>query len=767
MNQTPHAAGESANRTQNAPYRDPSLPVEERVKDLLGRMTLEEKARQLDMYVGLNTVLEKDQFDLPPHAHPTAGQDIHAPDPEGMFSGDPTHAKPDARLNRELAENVLGHLGVGCLHDIYPRPKLYNEIQEWVIQSNRLGIPALIFEEGLHGYMQFDQTLFPQSINLSSTWNPELAKKTGAAIAAEARACGVHLILGPVLDLARDARWGRIEETFGEDPFLTGRLGLEFVRGMQGKSLADDNAVISEPKHFAGHGSPESGLNTSPLHAGEREMRSIMLKAFEPAVREGGVMGLMAAYQDIDGIPASANHWLLTQVLRDEWGFKGIVIADASAIRRLQEVHQVAADAKSAIQLALNSGLDVQFLDYPNKVYQQAILEGVESGKVAPETLDTAVARVLRCKFMLGLFEKPFVDESLDEKVRRCPEHLALSLEVARQSMILLKNENRLLPLDPGALKSVAVIGPNANSSRNGDYAEYTRENPEGGIFAALKQQASPGTDVRYASGQHIASAVEIACGADVVIMALGEKQGFSGENFDRAELGLPGNQQALLEAVVATGTPVVLVLMNGRPLALPWADRHVPAILEAWYPAEFGGQAIVETLFGKHNPSGRLSVSVPKHVGQVPLVYNHFPSKKKNYIEEDMHPLYAFGHGLSYTTFAYSGLKVTPPPAGSGAEIGVSVVLSNTGDRDGAEVVQVYVRKPTSRVVTPVKALKAFERVELAAGETRTVSLKIRQADLAVWNPEGRWETEAGLYRVMAGGSSATLLEETFTLSS
>lgn len=745
-------------------YKNPGLPVEERVSDLLVRMTLEEKVRQLDMYTGLNTLLEREQFDLPPHFGPKAG-DIHAPNPEGIFTGNPTHAKADAKLNTALAEKVLGNLGVGCLHDIYPRPRLYNEIQKWVIESNRLGIPALIFEEGLHGYMQFDQTLFPQSINLSSTWNRELARKTGAAIAAEARSNGVHMILGPVLDLARDARWGRTEETFGEDPFLTGQLGLEFVLGMQGKSLADDNAVIAEPKHFAGHGSPESGLNTSPAHIGEREMRSLMLKSFEPAVREGKAMGIMAAYHDIDGLPVTANPWLLNQVLRDEWGFQGIVVADASAIRRLEKVHMVAPTMQDAVCLALNSGVDVQFLDYPNEGYQSSIIKGVKLGKVSMATLDAAVSRVLRAKFLLGLFEKPFVDESLDAKVRRSPEHLALSLEVARQSMCLLKNEGNLLPLDPSKLETIAIIGPNANISRNGGYAEYAIESPEGGILEAAKKFAVSSTRILFDPGKEIASAVEIAKQADVVILGLGEKQGISGENFDRLDLNLPGNQQELLEAVVATGKPVVLVLMNGRPLSITWAAKHVPAILEAWYPAEFGGRAIVETIFGKNNPSGRLTVSIPKHVGQLPVYYNHFPTKNKNYVEGDMHPLFVFGHGLSYTTFRYSALRTKSPAPGSKDDVEVTFLLENTGKRSGTEVVQAYVRKPFASVATPVKALKAFDRISLEPGEKKTVTLRIKQADLALWNAQGKWEIEPGDYVVAVGGSSAATMNTGFQI--
>ncbi|HEY1789724.1 MAG TPA: glycoside hydrolase family 3 N-terminal domain-containing protein, partial [Verrucomicrobiae bacterium] len=427
-------------------YKNPNLSVDQRVQDLLGRMSVEEKVRQLDMYSGSSDFL-------------TDSQRI-----------DDTHAKADAVFNPANAEKVIGSLGVGSIHDLYPPPRLYNAIQAWVIKSNPLGIPALFIEEGLHGYMGYDQTVFPQSVNLATTWNVELAKETAAAIAAEARADGVGMILAPVLDVARDPRWGRVEEDFGEDPFLSGQLGLNYVEGMQGDSLTTDHNCIAEPKHFAAHGSPESGLNTAPVHAGEREVRTVMLKTFEPAIREGHAMGVMAAYHDIDGVPCTSNPWLLQKVLKDEWGFQGFVLSDLGAIRRLYDTHHVAATPADAARLALNSGVDMQFYDFGHDVFQNAIIDGVKNGQVSEATLDAAVSRILRVKFMLGLFDHPFVDTNLDKSVRRSQEHLDLSLEVARQSMCLLKNENDLLPLKKD-LRQIAVIGPNGNITRLGDYA--------------------------------------------------------------------------------------------------------------------------------------------------------------------------------------------------------------------------------------------------------------------------------------------------------
>ncbi|HEV2454286.1 MAG TPA: glycoside hydrolase family 3 protein, partial [Verrucomicrobiae bacterium] len=486
---------------------DPNEPVDARVADLVGRMTLPEKARQLDMYDGGKSFIGAN--DLIDH----------------------NHAQRGAHFSAERAEKVLGHLGAGSIHDLYPDPELYNAIQAWVIRSNRLGIPALFIEEGLHGYMGYDETIFPQSVNLACTWNVDLAKKTGAAIASEARADGVDMILAPVLDVAREPRWGRVEEDFGEDPFLSGQMGLNYVQGMQGDSLATDHTCIAEPKHFAGHGSPESGINTAPVHAGEREVRSEFLKSFEPAIREGHAMGVMVAYHDIDGVPCTGNSWLLQKVLKGEWGFQGFALSDLGAIARLYKDHHVAATPASAVRLAINSGVDMQFYDFDHDTFQNALIEGVKNRQVSEAVLDAAVARILRVKFLLGLFDHPFVDSNLDKSTRRCPDHLALSLTVARQSMCLLKNEGRLLPLSKN-LKRIAVIGPNANTARLGDYADGggNRETAEYGIYRQVKRIVSAETDVRFADGQNIGDAVALATNSEAVIMGLGENTKISGE---------------------------------------------------------------------------------------------------------------------------------------------------------------------------------------------------------------------------------------------
>lgn len=719
----------------DASYKQSGLPVEDRVRDLLGRMTVEEKARQLDMYRGVSPSVQDDAQ--------KAADDIKA------------HG-----FRPEEAEKVWGSLGVGSLHDLYGQPALNNDIQTWVMKNTRLGIPALFAEEGLHGFST--GTIFPAQINLAATWNRQLARETGAAIAAEARATGVDMLFAPVLDLAREPRWGRVEEDFGEDPYLTGQLGLAYVQGYQGDSLASDHTVIAEPKHFAGHGSPESGTNTSPGHYGERELRSVMLKAFEPAFRQGHAMGTMAAYHEIDGIPVTADSYLLKTILRDEWGFKGFVLSDLGAIERLSGDHRVAASPKDAVILAINSGVDMQFYDFDHKTFQSAIIDGFHDGSLSPAALDRAVSDVLRVKFELGLFDHPLVDPALNSRVHRAQAHLDLSLQSALQSMTLLKNDHHLLPLSKD-LKRVAVIGPNARIARYGDYAPDPDPTAHNDLFSAM-QTLLPHGQFSFADGKDIAEALAQIKDCEVVILALGERPGISGEGSDRSSLDLPDNQEALLEAVVATGKPTVLVLQNGRPLTIGWAAQHVPAILEAWYPGEFGGQAIAITLFGDNNPSGHLTVTFPRSIGVLPDFYNYDPSKTHRYVDGDDTPVFSFGFGLSYTTFRFDGLRVDAPGLGNGP-IHATVNVTNTGTVAGDEVAQLYIRQDVSSVETPERALKGFLRVNLQPSERKTVTFEVTQDDLALWNAEKKWVVEPGAYTVWVGDSSQAALTAKFIL--
>lgn len=723
-----------ANVPADALYNQGQAPIEQRVDDLLRRMTLAEKVRQLDLYAGAKTLVDRQT--------------------------DKTHAAPDAAFIPQRAQSLFGDLGVGGIHDLYPTPVQSNAIQKWVIAHNRLGIPAMFIEEGLHGFNK--GTVFPAPINLAATWDTGLAQATGSAIAAEARATGVDMILAPVLDLARDPRWGRVEEDFGEDPFLTGQMGLAYVRGAQGDSLNSDHTLVAEPKHFAAHGSPEGGTNTSPVHMGERELRMFMLRGFEPAIRQGHAMGVMAAYHEIDGIPVTADPFLLKQVLRDEWGFNGFVLSDLGAIRRLYDVHHVAASPQDAACMAIRSGVDMQFYDFDHDLFQKALIDCVHQGTLSQEDLDRAVRSVLRVKFALGLFDHPLVDPELNAKVYRSPQHLATSLRSARESMTLLKNDGNLLPLSK-SLQRIAVIGPNGNVARYGDY-----EDEANGLHVSILdgiRRLLPHAVVEFNNGSDINAAVAAAKNADVVIAALGERQGISGEGFDRSNLDLPGNQKPLLEALAAAGKPVVLVLENGQPLTIGWAKDHIPAILEAWYPGEFGGQAIAETLFGDNDPAGRLTITFPRSTGQLPDFYNTDPSRKQSYVDDDGKPLFPFGFGLSYTTFRYDHLSVpTSIPLGSD-EIDVTVEVTNTGNRAGDEVAQLYMREDTSSVETPIRSLEGFARIHLEPNETRKVTFRVPQAQLAVWNAERKWAIEPGKYTVWVGGSSRATLTAGFTL--
>jgi beta-glucosidase len=717
-------------------YRRQDAPLGSRVENLLRRMTVEEKVRQLDFYAGATDLMSS--------------------------HSDKTHAGPDASFVPARAEALFGNEGVGAIHDLNPTPEQANAIQRWVVAHSRLGIPVLFIEEGLHGYDT--GTVFPAPIGLAATWNTELAERTGADIASEARAHGVGMILAPVLDLARDPRWGRLEEDFGEDPYLTGQMGLAYVRGAQGSSLRSEGSVVAEPKHFVGHGSPEGGTNTSPVHIGERELRTVMLKSFEPAIREGHAMAVMAAYHEIDGVPMTADPQLFKQILRREWGFQGFVLSDLGAIQRLYTVHHVAATPADAACMAIRSGVDMQFYDFPHDVFEGALLACLRDGRLSTEDLDRAVRGVLRVKFELGLFDHPFVDPALVARVYRAAPHLADSLRSARESMTLLKNDG-VLPL-PKSLRSLAVIGPNAAVARYGDY-----EGESNGLHISVVEglrKELPGTTILFNEGNDIAQAVATAKQADAVVLALGERPGISGEGHDRSTLDLPGNQEALLEAVYAANPRAVLVLENGRPLTVTWAKEHVPAILEAWYPGEYGGQAIAETLFGDNNPSGHLTITFPRSVGELPDFYNSDPSRRYAYIDDKGEPLFRFGFGLSYTTFRYEHLAVALTHRAQGlpdASLDASVDVTNTGEREGVAVPQLYLREDTTSVETPERSLKGFARVDLKPGETKTVHFTVPVAELAVWTTAGKWAIEPGSFTAWAGGSSDAGLKATFNL--
>jgi len=711
------------------PYKNASLPVEKRVTDLLSRMTTAEKIKQLDMYWG----------------HEVAKMDGH----EAAAMSD------SVRIN-------IGTTGIGSVHDLYPlTAEITNQIQRYALEKTRLGIPVLFIEEGLHGYESLGSTTFPTPIALAGAWDTTIVHKAGRIIATEVRAHGVNMILGPVLCLPRDPRWGRVEETYGEDPFLSAANGVAMVKGMQGAKLSDPNAVIAEPKHFAVHGIPEAGSNMATVNIGEREARSSFLYVFEKAVKEGGAMGMMAAYSEIDGIPCVDNHWLLTDVLRKEWGFKGFVLSDLGAIKMSMTTHQTAANPADAMAQTMNAGLDMQFYDFPHEQFFNAVTTALKTKQLTPAALDRAVSDVLRVKFMLGLFDNPYIDINLLKKVNHTAESRAVALKSAQESISLLKNENSVLPLGSN-VHSVAVIGPLAQSTYLGGYAN---KNGKGvAILDALKQRAGDRLDIKYEKGysqdtiaqtEDLQKAVTTVKGSDVAVVVLGEEIKEVGEGKDRANLDLNKAQSRLIEAVAKTGKPTVVVLFNGRPLCINWVAKNVPAIVESWFLGDTGGLAIADVLLGNVNPSGKLPMTFPRSVGQLPYYYNHKPSSKHVYVDEQSSALFPFGHGLSYTTFQYSDLKIGHKIIPLNGSPEISINIKNTGKVEGTEVVQLYLRDAISSVTTPVKSLKGFQRITLKPGESGTVKFRIDNKELMLWNRQMKHVVEPGEFNVMIGSSS------------
>jgi beta-glucosidase len=717
---------------QRLPYKDPHLAISRRVEDLLSRMTVEEKIRQLDMYWG-KEVAEMD-------GHEAAA-----------WSAAKTAAS-------------FGMLGAGSVHDLYPLSAgITNSIQRYAVEKTRLGIPVLFIEEGLHGYSGLGSTSFPIPLQLSGAWDTTLLYDVGRVIATETRAHGIDMLLAPVLCLPRDPRWGRTEETYGEDTWLDARNAVAMVKGLQGKGVDQPDAVIAEPKHFAVHGVPEAGSNTAPVNMGQREVRSSFLPVFEAAVREGGALSMMAAYSELDGIPCVDNKWLLTDVLRKEWGFKGFVLSDLGAIKMSMETHHVAASVPDALAQALKAGLDMQFYDWPHDEFMAAMKTALRQGLLTTGQLDRAVGDVLRVKFLLGLFDHPYTDTSLSARVFHTPAHQDLALKAAAESICLLKNEGHILPLRSD-VHNVAVIGPLAASTYPGGYS-----NPQAkaiSILEGLKQRAGATLTIRYEQGYSADSvaadllpeAIEAVKAADITVVVLGEEPAIVGEGKDRAHLELGEQQMQLIEAVSATGKPVVVLLANGRPLCIDWVATHVPAIVETWFSGEEGGLAVADVLLGRTDPSGKLPMTFPRSEGQIPFYYDHKPSSGHRYVDEKDSPLFPFGFGLSYTNFNYSDLKVTPAAIPAGGTADIQVTVTNTGRTAGAEVAQLYVRERVSSVTTPQLALKGFDRVMLNPGESRVLHFRLGPDQLALWNRDMKKVVEPGEFSIMVGSSSADI---------
>jgi beta-glucosidase len=739
-------------------YKNPQLPVEQRVVDLLSRMTLEEKVAQTYALWQQKKLIMDEKGNFSPEK---------AKDVLKYGIGQITRASE----NKEPRETAIFN----------------NAIQRFLIENTRLGIPAIVHEESLHGFVAPGATSFPQAIALASTWDVDLVQEVFSVAAAEIRASGGHQALTPVLDVARDPRWGRTEETYGEDPYLAARIGVACVRGFQGKGPnIDKQHIISTVKHFAVHGQPEAGTNAAPGNYSERIVREVFLPSFQAALTEAGAMSVMPSYNEIDGIPSHGNVWLLDQVLRREWGFQGFVVSDYEGISQLQTLHHVVASSAEAAKKALEAGVDIEL---PDIDCYATLAQQIKEGKISEATLDKAVARILRAKFLLGLFEDPYVDPEAAKKINNSPEHRALALKAAREAITLLKNQNGLLPLDRGKLKSVAVIGPNAAVCRLGGYSDDPGKTVS--ILEGIKAKVGSSIKVLYAEGckisendrgwqswsidkveppnpaeddKRIAEAVRVARQSDVTILVVGgneqtSREAWSTEHLgDRDSLDLIGKQNDLVKAVVETGKPTVVFLINGRPLSINYIAEKVPAILEGWYLGEETGTAVADVLLGDYNPAGRLPITFPRSAGQLPVFYNYKPSAKRGYLLSNKDPLFPFGHGLSYTTFKYDHLRLSPDQVGPNGKTTVSVEVTNAGKLAGDEVVQLYIRDEVSSVTRPVKELKGFRRITLEPGQTKTVEFSLTPKELSFLNADMKRVVEPGIFEVMVGPSSVNL---------
>jgi beta-glucosidase len=722
-------------------YRDASLPVDERVKDLLGRMTLEEKIAQVSAFWSKDPIADANGNFVPEKAK------LAMPHGIGQISR-PSEVKPTSPqgpVTRGPRESAT----------------FLNDVQRWVKENTRLGIPVMTHEEALHGLAAPKGTHFPIPIGLASSWDPDLIERVMSVAALEARARGTHSVLSPVLDLARDPRWGRTEETYGEDPYLVSRLGVAAIRGYQGsgRPLAKDK-VFSTAKHFAVHGPHEGGVNAAPTNFGEREVRDQYLFSFEAAFKEARPMLVMPSYNELDGVPSHQNTWLLQTVLRGEWGFDGLVVSDYYAINELMDRHHTAASVEEAAILALKAGVDIELPD-PRAYVKLA--DVIKAGRLSEATLDTAVARNLRVKFLAGLFEDALVDADRAERVSNAPEHQAVALEAARRSIVLLKNEGGVLPLDRAKLKRLAVIGPNAADVHLGGYSN----NPGRGVslLDGIKKAAGAGVEVLYAEGTRITEHPANWYRDDVVFgdpqknkARIEEALGVAKQADAASSLELVGQQNELVEAVAALGKPTAAFFIGGRPQALERVTAAVPALLVGWYLGQEGGTAAAEALFGELNPGGKLPITFPRSVGQLPVYYGRKPTSFRPYGDGPRTPLFVFGQGLSYTTFRLDEVKVTPATIPATGKATVSARVTNTGSRAGDEVVQLYIHDQVSSVTRPVKQLRGFRRLSLKPGESATVELPLGPEALRLTNDKMQRVVEPGAFDVMVGTSSEQL---------
>ncbi len=752
-------------------YKNPKISVDGRVADLLGRMTLEEKVAQMICIWGQKKTILFDE---------------------------------DGKLNlKKLSLYLKDGIGqIGRISDTaggqeaVEMAALSNDLQRFFVEETRLGIPAIFHEECLHGLAAKDATSYPQPIGLASTFNPQLIEKIYSAIAEETRSRGAHQALTPVVDVARDPRWGRVEETFGEDPYLVSQMGIAAVKGFQGNgTFADKKHLIATLKHFAAHGQPESGSNCGPANFSERVLRDTFLFPFKEVIKKGNAMSVMASYNEIDGIPSHANRWLLRDVLRGEWGFEGFVVSDYYAITELNGKadsvsHAVAANKIDAAILSINAGVNIELPDpdcYPN------IVKLVQEGIVAEAAIDELVAGLLKYKFLIGLFDDPYVTPDAVSHERRIEENRKIALRAARETITLLKNEGGLLPLTKKAETTLAVIGPNADRKLLGGYSGKPKYFTS--VLQGIKEKAGNGVTVLYSEGckntvggaweedvvtlpdpdenrKLIAQAVATAQKADTVILVLGDNEQTSREAWsnvhlgDRASLELFGVQNELVKAVVETGKPIVVLLFNGRPNSIGYVAANIPAIIECWYLGQETGTAVADVLFGDFNPGGKLPISIPRSVGHIPCFYNHKPSSRRGYLFDDISALYPFGYGLSYTSFSFAHVRLEKPVIRANESTKVFVDVENTGNLAGDEVVQVYIRDVVSSVTRPVKELKEFKKISLKPGESQTIAFTISPEQLSFTNIDMKYTVEPGDFEIMVGSSSRDSDLEKLTLT-
>ena len=740
------------------PYRDANLPIDQRVEDLISRMTVEEKAGQLLCLLGWNSYQINGKKVNVSSKFRSEVDSLHVGMYWAVFRADPwTRKTLDNGLNPALATQAA------------------NAMQRYAIEQTRLGIPIFIAEEAPHGHMAIGSTVFPTGLGMAATWSRDIMHQAGKVIGKEVRLQGGHISYGPVLDLSREPRWSRVEETLGEDPYLSGEMGAAIVEGMGSGNLSLPYSTITTLKHFIAYGTTEGGQNGARSIIGPRELKQQFLPPFKRVI-EAGALSVMTSYNSLDGIPCTANRQLLTDVLRGEWGFnRGFVVSDLYSIDGIRGTHHTAATSQDAGIQALLAGVDV---DLGGNCFAQ-LVDAVKNGRVSEEALNTAVSRVLRLKFEMGLFEHPYVDAKAAASMVNDNNAIATAWRAAQESITLLKNDG-ILPLSKD--KTVAVIGPNADNIYN-QLGDYTSPQADGkvvtvynGIKAIIGETNciyAKGCAVRDTNECDIPAAIETALKADVVVAVVGgssardfrtsyedtgaatAEQNFisdmeCGEGFDRATLDLLGRQMELLEALKKTGKPLVVVYIEGRPLNKNWAAENANALLTAYYPGEQGGHAIADVLFGDYNPAGRLPVSVPRHVGQLPVYYNKPVPTAHDYVEMTAQPLYPFGYGLSYTTFEYSNLNI------QGNQVRFTV--TNTGNRKGEEVVQLYMRNRMSTVVQPERQLKAFDRISLEAGESRDVTFILDQKAFAIVDADMNWTVEPGIYEILVGASSSDI---------